>query len=398
MRMPRAEPRRAVLLGAVAVVATGALLATGSGAGQAPAPATGAESWLGLVASRPSVALAQRVIVVLKQPSLAQRVAAAGGAASPSRERAGRAMRSRRSGSCLRDSARRGSRSIRTSASAACSTDSPLASAGAPSRCSSATPRSPASIRSAPPIRRRSRLRRLPVPCPAPASTSPARTGAASRSRCSTPGVDAAVPYLRGRVRDGIDLVGPGGPSQLERHGTEMAGLLVGGAGVATGASVLPIRVAGSQPDGHGHWVVYARSDQLVAGLDRAVDPNDDGDAKRRRTRRARSARRAVRGLRRCAGGARRRRRARARHARRRAFGERRRRRTGLRRRLRSRRVARRVDRRCDGCAAACCPCAGRDPQRTRDALRGDTAARGRGRRAARARASRSRDRVPRRG
>src|SRR5207302_352130 len=71
-------------------------------------------------------------------------------------------------------------------------------------------------------------------------------------------GVDPAVPYLRGRVQQGIDVVGgdagalaaakPGEPTQIERHGTQMAGLLVGAggpsglSGVATGASVLPIR------------------------------------------------------------------------------------------------------------------------------------------------------------
>src|SRR5213076_2532566 len=77
----------------------------------------------------------------------------------------------------------------------------------------------------------------------------------------------------------------PDDPSQVERHGTESAGLLVGGgdpftlSGVATGASVLPIRVAGWQPDAFGHSAVYARSYQIIAGLDRAVDPNDDGDA-----------------------------------------------------------------------------------------------------------------------
>ena len=60
-------------------------------------------------------------------------------------------------------------------------------------------------------------------------------------------------------------LVGAGGPSAL--------------AGVATGASVLPIRVAGWQPDSLGHYAIYARSDQIIAGLERAVDPNDDGDA-----------------------------------------------------------------------------------------------------------------------
>src|SRR5205085_8859752 len=49
--------------------------------------------------------------------------------------------------------------------------------------------------------------------------------------------------------------------------------------GVATGASVLPIRVAGWQPDSLGHHAIYARSDEIIAGLERAVDPNDDGDA-----------------------------------------------------------------------------------------------------------------------
>jgi hypothetical protein len=93
----------------------------------------------------------------------------------------------------------------------------------------------------------------------------------------------------------GIDVIGgdvaatpaldPGGSNRLERHGTEMAGILVGAGGpggvtgIAPGASVLPIRVAGWQPDLTGRWAVYARTDQLIAGLERAVDPNLDGDA-----------------------------------------------------------------------------------------------------------------------
>ena len=54
----------------------------------------------------------------------------------------------------------------------------------------------------------------------------------------------------------------PTDPSQLERHGTEMAGLLVGAggpgglAGVAPAATVLPIRVAGWQPDSRGGYTV----------------------------------------------------------------------------------------------------------------------------------------------
>ena len=41
---------------------------------------------------------------------------------------------------------------------------------------------------------------------------------------------------------------------------------------------MLPIRVAGWQPTESGSELVYARSDQLIAGLERAVDPNGDGD------------------------------------------------------------------------------------------------------------------------
>ncbi len=299
MRMPRAEPRRAVLLGAVAVVATGALLATGSGAGQAPAPATGAESWLGLVASRPSVALAQRVIVVLKRrrsrsvsrrPAVGVAFARTRLDARCARGAAARACATRRagdrapSGLQLQPCARRILRSRRRERR----------------RAARARPRG---------RRRLSGPRRLSgggldsgvcrFRVPVPAFASPARTGAVSRSRCSTPRVDAAVPYLRGRVRDGIDLVGPGGPSQLERHGTEMAGLLVGGAGVATGASVLPIRVAGSQPDGHAA-LGRVRAQRPAR---RRARPRGRSERRRRRerrrTRRARSARRAVRGLRR---------------------------------------------------------------------------------------------------
>jgi len=108
-------------------------------------------------------------------------------------------------------------------------------------------------------------------------------------------GVDAAHPYLRGRILPGVDIIEPGGdasagrdpqdPTRVERHGTELAGIVAGAGGpgglhgAAPGATVLPIRIAGWQPDAAGRDVVYGRSDQLIAGLDRAVDPNGDGDA-----------------------------------------------------------------------------------------------------------------------
>jgi hypothetical protein len=109
-------------------------------------------------------------------------------------------------------------------------------------------------------------------------------------------GVDQAHPYLRGKILSGIDLIdrnneaatarsNPLDPSRIERHGTELAGILVGAGGpgglhgIAPGATVLPIRIAGWQPASDGTELVYGRNDQLIAGLDRAVDPNGDGDA-----------------------------------------------------------------------------------------------------------------------
>ena len=47
---------------------------------------------------------------------------------------------------------------------------------------------------------------------------------------------------------------------------------------VAPGATVLPIRVAGWQAAADGRAIVFGRTDQVIAGLERAVDPNGDGD------------------------------------------------------------------------------------------------------------------------
>ncbi len=108
-------------------------------------------------------------------------------------------------------------------------------------------------------------------------------------------GVDRTHPYLRGRVLRGIDVLEPGGTADArqnpteagrpERHGTELAGLVVGSGGpaglhgVAPAANILPIRVAGWQPNASGGVSVYGRTDQILAGLEAAVDPNADGDA-----------------------------------------------------------------------------------------------------------------------
>ncbi|HYZ75944.1 MAG TPA: protease inhibitor I9 family protein, partial [Gaiellaceae bacterium] len=76
----------ASLVALPALVAGLVLAVSGGGAGAAP-PRSGA-SWAGLAgAPRPHVALGQRMIVVLRSPSLADRVARAGGLATDAQER-----------------------------------------------------------------------------------------------------------------------------------------------------------------------------------------------------------------------------------------------------------------------------------------------------------------------
>ena len=107
-------------------------------------------------------------------------------------------------------------------------------------------------------------------------------------------GVDVTHPFIRDRLLDGIDMLDPerrgiarahpDEPTRLERHGTQLAGLIAGRGGpggirgVVPSARILPIRVAGWQPSAEGGFAVYGRTDQLLAGIERAVDPDADGD------------------------------------------------------------------------------------------------------------------------
>ncbi|HYI20801.1 MAG TPA: S8 family serine peptidase [Solirubrobacteraceae bacterium] len=92
-------------------------------------------------------------------------------------------------------------------------------------------------------------------------------------------GVDAEHPLLDGALDPGYDAVAddddPARParSRSETSGTALAGVLV-----AAGERVLPIRVAGAQATGRGAGSEdVAVSDQLLAGLEHAVDPDGDG-------------------------------------------------------------------------------------------------------------------------
>jgi minor extracellular serine protease Vpr len=97
-------------------------------------------------------------------------------------------------------------------------------------------------------------------------------------------GVDSGQAALAGRLLRGFDVIGrdrkpsaeaaPGDPGRLETHATRMAGLV---AAVAPGAKILPVRVLGWQEGADGTFSVAGRGDQLIAGLEHAVDPNGDG-------------------------------------------------------------------------------------------------------------------------
>lgn len=286
----------------VALAVTLVLVAAG-GRSDARGTEHGSEvSWAGLAgAPRPRVVVGQRMIVLLKTPSVADRVANAGGRAADADQRRWTAQ------------ARAAQQLVL----------SKLAVQGLPLTPDYTFERVVAGFSAALDPRALAILEKLPevlgvypVRSAYPASVSSRllderdfQPGSGHRLDVALPGfdgrgvtialldtgVDRAQPYLRGRIRPGVDIVGgsdlalaapnPDDESELERHGTQLAGVLVGASGpsdltgIATGAWVLPIRVAGWQRAASGKYAVYARTDQILAGLERAVDPNGDGVA-----------------------------------------------------------------------------------------------------------------------
>ena len=289
-RPPR-EPFNALVLAAIAVVATGVLIAAGGHSEGVVTPQDD-PSWQGLAgALRPRVAVGQRAIVLLKTPALADRVGRVGGLATSEEERVW----------------------TQTALSSQKLLVARLRLQGVVVQPEFSYTRTVNGFSAAFDARGIALLERAadvagvyPVRAAYPASLSSEfgerpniglsdKDGRGVTIALLDTGVDRAHPFLRGRVTGGIDIVGgeagalaaprPDDPAELERHGTEMAGLLVGSggpgalAGVAPGATVLPIRVAGWQRDATASWSVYGRTDQVLAGLERAVDPNGDGDA-----------------------------------------------------------------------------------------------------------------------
>ncbi len=253
-----------------------------------------ASAWRGLVGTaRPEVALGQRVIVLLKDPSLADRVRAAGGVATQAAERRWTAAALAGQQQFLAELASQGIvarpdlqftrvvngfSAVADPSAAVLLERSPRVAGVYPVRAAfpaatGASPDDPAAA--------------------LPAGLAAFRGTGVTVALLDT-AVDPATPFLHGRVLPGFDVIGGGaaarydqkpGGERLETHGTTMAGIVAGfgrpgaPAGIAPDVTVLPIRVAGWQRDAAGKWSIYGRTDQLIAGLERAVDPDRNGDA-----------------------------------------------------------------------------------------------------------------------
>lgn len=278
-------------LSVVAVAMTLLLAAAGGRGARHFTLRAAASSWRGLFGARPQVALGDRMIVILRARSLADRIGRMG-ARSTADERRFTAGAYAAQQQLLARLAAKGAR-IRPEFRYAHVLNGFSAALDA---------RSLALLEDDPDV-----LGVYPVRAAYPAGSSSAESlPAQAWSGASLPGfdgrgvtialldtgVDLNHPYLRGHVQPGLDLIGTARSADararpdtgdVERHGTEIAGLLVGRGGgiqaVAPGATLLPIRVAGWQQDAHGAWAIFGRTDQVVAGIDRAVDPNDDGAA-----------------------------------------------------------------------------------------------------------------------
>jgi hypothetical protein len=288
----RARPPKRTLIAIVAgLVAAGGVSIAAAGTGGDPSD--GAKSWRSAFEPRRPLQPTHRVIVVLAAPSLADRVAAAGKLPAPKQQRSFvrradalqrrlvQALRARGIGirrHYVYTRVLNGFSATVDARALAALSHTPGVAGIYPVRAVYPAALGATTLTAA-------GLPRLAPTAEAPASL-PGEDGSGVTVALLDSGVDRRAPALRGRVGFGVDLVDrdanvlPVRPA-VERHGTRMASLLVGSGavpGVAPGARVLPIRILSARKAQGGGYQEAGWGDALVAGIERAVDPDGDGD------------------------------------------------------------------------------------------------------------------------
>jgi len=111
-------------------------------------------------------------------------------------------------------------------------------------------------------------------PAQVPAKDAPAVRPLPTRARGRVAILDA-FGNRRGII-DEIGRSGNGRRSAAEKAGARIMAVV---SGELPKAHIIPVRVGGSQALENGKFQVFGTTDQLLAGLERVVDPDEDGDA-----------------------------------------------------------------------------------------------------------------------